>query len=107
MLLAQTNTGAGGASLILPILLFGAVVYFFMIRPQRNRVRQQHAVASQLEIGDQIRTVGGIFGVVIGLEPDSVILGVEEGRIRVARAAVQSRIEPETEDIADPLDGEN
>ena len=79
-----------------------------MIRPQRNRVRQQHAVASQLEIGDQIRTVGGIFGVVIGLEPDSVILGVEEGRIpRRQSRGTEVRIEPETEDIADPLDGEN
>ena len=105
--LAQTEPAAtgGGGSLLIYMLFFGAVAYFFMIRPQRNRARRQQMLASQLEIGDQVRTIGGLFGVVIGLEPDSVVLGVEEGRIRVAKGAVASRIDTES-DAADapPVD---
>lgn len=106
MVLLATSHSSGGTSLLLPIILFGAVLYFFMIRPQRRRIRQQRALLARLEVGDQVRTVGGIFGVVIGLEPDSIVLGIEEGRVRVARSAIGTRIESESDDPAESSDGE-
>ena len=100
-----TETGTGsGASLLVYMVLFGAVAYFFMIRPQRNRVRQQRMLADRLEVGDQVRTVGGLLGVVIGVEPDAILLGIDEGRIRVAKGAVASRIEAESDTSAEPTD---
>ncbi len=50
-----------------------------------------------LEIGDLVRTAGGIYGVIVSIDETEVVIGVEEGRLRLARAAVQSRIEPEPE----------
>ncbi len=79
---------------MLPLLLLGVLMYFLIIRPQRKRVRNQQQLASSLEVGDQVRTIGGLLGVVVGMGDDYVILGVEDGRIRVQRSAVAGRIEP-------------
>ncbi len=86
-------------------ILWGALIvvfYLFFIRPQQRRNRRQQDLMRSLEIGDNVRTAGGILGVVISLDETEIVLGVEEGRIRLARAAIQSRIEPETE--PDPAD---
>lgn len=90
--LAQSQGGGLGFSL--PLLLLGVLMYFLIIRPQRKRVRNQQQLASSLEVGDQVRTIGGLLGVVVGMGDDYVILGVEDGRIRVQRSAVAGRIEP-------------
>lgn len=82
--------GGGGLSLILLVVMV-AVFWFFIIRPQRKRAQAQQKLAESLEIGDRIQTVGGIKGVVVTLDGDDVVLGVEEGRIRVTRRAVASR----------------
>jgi preprotein translocase subunit YajC len=99
LLLAQTeSSGGGGTSLIIYVLLFGVVFYFMMIRPQRNRLRQQQSLARGLEVGDQVRTVGGVLGVVVGVQQDAVVLGIEEGRVRVAIGAIAAKIEPPSDD---------
>ena len=106
-LIAQTEaTGGGGTGLLLYVVLFAAVIYFLMIRPQRNRVRQQWSLVSRLEIGDQVQTVGGMRGVVIGIEADNVLLGIEEGRVRVAMPAIATRMSSQSDELADEQDDE-
>ena len=79
-----------------------AAFYFLFIRPQQTRNRKQQELMRSLEIGDKVRTAGGIFGIILSIDETEVVLGVEEGRLRVARAAVQTRIEPEEpEDTAE------
>jgi len=89
--IAQT-AGGGGLSVLWPLLLLGALMYFLIIRPQRKRTRTQQALSAALEVGDQVRTIGGLMGVVVGLGDDWVTLGIEEGRIRVLRSAVAARM---------------
>ena len=89
--IAQTD-GGGGLSVLWPLLLLGALMYFLIIRPQRKRTRKQQALSAALEVGDQVRTIGGLMGVVVGLGDDWVTLGIEEGRIRVLRSAVAARM---------------
>lgn len=84
--------GLGGAGLFIYLALFGAIIYFLMIRPQRRRTRQQREMTASLEVGDQVRTIGGLFGMVVGIADDHVVLAVEEGRIRVSRSAVAGKI---------------
>ncbi len=93
-LIAQTE-GGDGFSFLLPLLLLGALMYFLMIRPQRKRMRNQRELAAALEVGDQVRTIGGLLGVVVGLGDDWVVLGVEDGRIRVQRNAIAGRVGPD------------
>lgn len=77
--------------------MLAAAFYFLFIRPQQKRNRRQQDLMRSLEIGDQVRTAGGIFGVIVAIDDTEVVIGVEEGRLRLARAAIQSRIEPEPE----------
>ena len=89
---AQESTGGGAwGSLIFLALMIG-VFYFLIIRPQRSRAKAQRELSESLEIGQEIRTIGGIFGRVISMDDDSVVLAVEEGRIRVSKRAIGSRV---------------
>lgn len=87
--------GGDSFSFLLPLLLLGALMYFLIIRPQRKRMRRQRELSSALEVGDQVRTIGGLLGVVVGLGDDWVVLGVEDGRVRVQRSAVAGRAGPD------------
>ena len=91
VVLAQEATGSALPSLIFLALMIG-VFYFLIIRPQRTRSRQQEELARSLEIGHEVRTVGGIHGKVVRLTEDSVVLRVEEGQIRVSRRAIGARL---------------
>jgi preprotein translocase subunit YajC len=90
--LAQASGDGGGLGFLPGIAFMGLAFYFFFVRPQRSRARHQQELTETLEIGDQVRTYGGIFGVVVRIDEDGVVLGVEEGRIRVAKAAVAARL---------------
>jgi preprotein translocase subunit YajC len=68
-----------------------AVFYFFIIRPQRQRQKAQQELSASLEIGDDIRTIGGIHGRILTIDEDTVLLEVEKGQIRVARRAVGAK----------------
>lgn len=89
--LAQETTGSALPSLIFLALMIG-VFYFLIIRPQRKRARQQQDLAQSLQIGQEVRTVGGIQGKVVRLDEDSVVLRIEEGQIRISRRAISSRL---------------
>lgn len=91
LVLAQEASGSALPSLIFLALMVG-VFYFLIIRPQRKRASAQRELAGSLQIGQEIRTVGGIHGRVVSLDEDSVVLRVEEGQIRISRRAVGSRL---------------
>ncbi len=91
VVLAQEATGSALPSIIFLALMVG-VFYFLIIRPQRKRTRQQEELAQSLELGHEVRTVGGIHGKVVRLDEDSVVLRVEEGQVRVSRRAIGARL---------------
>ncbi|MDH3499819.1 MAG: preprotein translocase subunit YajC [Acidimicrobiia bacterium] len=93
MIFAQDATSGGIAGLLFPLLLFGGIFYFLIIRPQRTRARKQQELSQAIEIGDQVRTYGGVFGVVLSVDEEAVVLGLEEGRMRVAKQAIASRVD--------------
>jgi preprotein translocase subunit YajC len=71
-----------------------AVFWMFIIRPQRQRAKKQQSLSESLAPGHEVRTIGGIHGTVVTVDEDSVVLRVEEGRLRVSRRAIGSRVEP-------------
>lgn len=89
LVLAQEAAGSPLPSLIFLGLMVG-VFWMFIIRPQRNRAKQQQELSASLTAGQQVRTIGGIHGTVVSLDEDSVVLRVEEGRLRVSRKAIGS-----------------
>lgn len=93
MLLASADGGGAGSLIIL--LLIPLAMYFLLIRPQRRRMKDQQALQRSIEVGDEVVTTSGIFGFVTGVEDDRFWLEIDDDvQIRVARAAVQSRVTP-------------
>ncbi len=97
-LLAAEETTSQGSALpsLLFLVLMVAVFYFLIIRPQRRRAAQQKQMTENLEVGQDVRTIGGIHGTIVSMDDDSVVLRVEDGQIRVAKRAIGSRIGNET-----------
>jgi preprotein translocase subunit YajC len=85
--------------LIIIVVLF-AVMWLFLVRPQRRRQVQQAQMQNTLEAGDEVLTAGGIHGTVEKVEDDVVHVEIAAGTvIRVDRRAIASVAqEPEDED---------
>ncbi len=100
LIFAQDGTSSGGSGLfgfLLVIAVLGGFFWLFIIRPQRNQIRRRQELSKSLEIGDAIRTGGGIYGVVRRVDDESVVIEVEDGGLlRVARMAVISKDESTT-----------
>lgn len=87
----ETAAGSGWTSLIF-LGLMVVVFWLFIIRPQRQRAKAQQSLSESLSAGEEVRTIGGIHGRVISVDDDSVVLQVEEGKIRVSRRAIGTRV---------------
>lgn len=92
ILQAQTAQGGGGFSFIFMMLAVFAVMYFFMIRPQRKQQKEMEQFRKNLKKGDRVVTAGGIFGTIAEANPDSPIVTLRvdtDVRIKVAKASLQ------------------
>jgi len=91
LLLAQTDSSS--LQSFLPLILLGAVFYFMLIRPQRKRQKAQTALLASLEVGDEIRTAGGIHGRIRSLDDATAVVTVEDGNyIRFNRRSIAEKI---------------
>jgi preprotein translocase subunit YajC len=86
------------AQLIVIVAMF-ALLWLLFIRPQRRRAQAQHELVSGIEVGDEILTVGGIYGTVheVRDEDELVVEIAPETHVRVARRAVAAVLPPESE----------
>ena len=100
----DTKSTANPLVSLLPILLIGVVFYFLLIRPQQRRARAQKELTQTTEVGDEVVTIGGIFGVVREVDDDSVLLEVAPGtELRFLRSAIARKLLPEDEAADDGL----
>jgi len=84
-----------GGFLVLLLAMFG-FMYFLLIRPQRQQQRKHTELLSSIKPGDEVVTAGGIYGEVVQLDAERVMLEIDEDvRIAVARRAIASIIPPE------------
>ena len=75
------------------ILMFGAF-YMLLVRPQRRQMAAHRALIASLEVGDEVMTMGGMYGRIQKLGDDVVDLEVSPGTsVRVARSAISRKIE--------------
>lgn len=92
-----TATGASGGSmvgsLLFMVLLF-AVMYFILIRPQKKKDKEQKAMQSTVQIGDEIVTIGGIVGLVIRVAEDTIVIetGGDKNKMRIKTWAIQENL---------------
>jgi preprotein translocase subunit YajC len=99
---------AGNVTFLISLGLMVAIFYFLLIRPQQRRARQQRDLVSSLGVGDEVVTIGGIYGRIEDLDDESVTLDVGGGtRIRfvkqaIARKFVREDLEEEEEASEEP-----
>ncbi len=85
----QTGEQANPLMSFLPFLLIIVVFYFFMIRPQMKRQKELKKFRDSLAKGDKVVTTGGIYGKVVEIKENAVIMEIaREVEIRVDKAAV-------------------
>jgi preprotein translocase subunit YajC len=75
------------------------IFYFMLIRPQRRRVEQHKRLISSIGVGDEIVTIGGIYGRVGRMGDEDIDLEVSPGTtIRIVKSAIARRV---TQDVDD------
>jgi preprotein translocase subunit YajC len=93
--------GGQNVTFLISLVLMVAIFYFLLIRPQQRRARQQRDLVSSLGVGDEVVTIGGMFGTIFEMNDESVTLDVGSGtRIRFVKQAIARKFvreEPETE----------
>ncbi|MVB12959.1 Sec translocon accessory complex subunit YajC [Caprobacter fermentans] len=79
------GTAGAGDSLWITILYMAVIVgifYFLLMRPQQKKKKQEEKMRSSVQIGDDITTIGGIVGRVVGMKDDANTLIIETGTDR-------------------------
>lgn len=87
-ILLQAGSGGAYTQIILMVAIVG-IFYFFMIRPQQKKAKDQKKFTEEIKKGDYVVTIGGAHGRVAELEGDTFILEVERGgRIKFSKSAI-------------------
>jgi preprotein translocase subunit YajC len=91
---------------ILFFVLMLAVLYFLLIRPQRQQARRHQDMLSSLKVGDEVVTAGGIYGEVTAIDEERVQLEIDaDVKVAVSRRAIASVVPPEESEQADEYEG--
>ena len=107
LLAAEAGAGAGGLGGL--VIMYGALfalLYFFWIRPQNKDRKKMSAMLSTLEIGDNVLTSSGFFGVVIDIDEERGGVIVEFGnnkncRIPMKKEAIVEVEKPGAAEVAE------
>lgn len=88
MILLQAAQGGGMSMLIMMALIFG-VMYFFMIRPQARKAKEQDTFVQDIKKGDQVVTNSGIIGKVNRIDGEVIHLQVDQKTyLKIFRSAI-------------------
>ena len=102
ILAAGSATGATILTMVIYIAVFGAFMYFLMIRPQKKQQTQMKNLLDSLETGDSVLTTAGFYGVVIDINEDVVI--VEFGNNKNCRIPMQKSAIVDVEKASDGIE---
>jgi len=90
---------AGNAFLsLVPLLLIFLVFYVLIILPERRRRKKLQELIANLKVGDKIVTTGGIYGTIISLREDTLVVRSDQSRLEIARNAVIGLQQPRPEE---------
>ncbi len=87
--LLMTGANAGGLGQFIPLILIIVVFYFFMIRPQLKKSKDQKKFRANIAKGDKIVTIGGIHGKIVDVQDTTFLIEVEGGhKLKIEKSAV-------------------
>jgi len=87
-----STAGKNPTSMILLMAGMFAVMYFVMIRPQKKKQKEEQTMRENLQVGDEITTIGGIMGRVVTIKEDSLIIetGADRNKLKITRWAIST-----------------
>lgn len=88
---AEPVAGAGDFLIqMLPLIAVGAIMYFLLIRPQQQRIRQHQQMVGAITRGDTVVTAGGLIGKVVkeNGEAELTVELADNVRVRVVRSTI-------------------
>jgi preprotein translocase subunit YajC len=88
ILLQAAAGGLGSYGSLVPMVLIIVVFYFFMIRPQVKKQKDQKKYVEELKKGDKVVTTAGIHGRIIDVNETTFLVEVDNGKIRFDKSAV-------------------
>ncbi|MCI8880538.1 MAG: preprotein translocase subunit YajC [Clostridiaceae bacterium] len=89
---------------ILPLVLMVALLYFFMIRPQKKRDKEEREMRNSIQVGDEISTIGGFIGKVVSIKDDVLTIETSSDRtkLRIYRWAIRGKEAEPAEKVEAP-----
>ena len=87
---AQSTVPSMISTLVLLVAMV-AIFYFLMYRPQKKQEKETKSMLDNLQVGDEITTIGGIIGKIISIKDETVLIETSRDctKIRILRTAVR------------------
>lgn len=97
-LFAQAQGGGNSAlAFLFPLIILGGLFYVLLILPQRRKQRKMEQMRSDISVGDEVRTIGGLLGRVIDQDDDTFRLDLGGHTVRIVKRAVAERVDKDEE----------
>ena len=92
----------GLESLVFIVFLF-AIFYFLLIRPQKKRVEQHRKLIESVDSGDEVITIGGLYGTVRAIGDEEIELEVAPGTtLKFTKSAIARRLTEDLDESPEP-----
>lgn len=91
-LTTTTNKAGGNMGMIIMMVAIFGIMYFLMIRPQKKKQKEEQAMRDNVQVGDDVTTIGGICGRVVTVKEDSLVIetGADRVKIKIMRWAIST-----------------
>ena len=102
-LLMLTSTGNVGSSIFLVIMIVALVaIFFFSSRKQKKQDQEIANMRNNLQVGDEITTIGGIIGKVVSIKEETCVIETSRAgtKIRILKTSI-ARVDVKAEDAVD------
>ena len=109
-LLASTGDMAGGGmSMILMVVVMIASFNFLLIRPENKKKKAAAKMRSELAVGDEIITIGGVVGTICAVKEETIVIETSADRVRIefTKWAVSTKGSPASESASDTKDSKD
>ena len=97
-----TNGNAGSLIMTVVMIVVFIAIFFFSTRSQRKQEKETAAMRNNLQVGDEITTIGGIIGKIVSIKEETCVIETSRDgtKIRILKTAV-SRVDVKAEDSID------
>ena len=96
----EGSGAAGFAASLLPIAAMIAILWFLLIRPQQKEQQRHREMVRNLKKGDEVVTVGGVYGRIMSLTDEKVSLKIADNvKVDVERAKIARVLVPHVGEV--------